>query len=87
MFLVQCRHDKKLPYYLRRYTCTSQMIRCLGYATELLQKLKRWQEAADIFHMVLEQNIYNLNRRGHWYERLSLIYDFHIKNKAKVSCE
>jgi len=53
-------------------------------AAEILEKLKKWVAATDVYRLILGQNIYNLNSRGHCYDRLALIYDFHIKDKAEV---
>ena len=83
-YTLSYRHDKALVPYLRRYTCTAQIIRCLGYAAEVLQKVKQWQQAADTYNLLLSQNMYSLSKRGYWYDRLALIYDFHIKAKDKV---
>lgn len=62
----------------------SQALRTLDYAADLLQKLRRYDEAADLYSVMLMQQIYRLNTRGYWYDRLALLHDFHLKNKAKV---
>ena len=54
-------HLGELDGYLRRYTCTSQILRCLGHAAELVEKVKDWQQAADIYQLMLSQRVYNLN--------------------------
>lgn len=62
----------------------SQALSSLGYGAEVLQKMKLYKEAAVLYTLMLQQKIYKLSTRGYWYDRLALIYDFHLKDKHKV---
>ncbi|XP_067948850.1 fanconi-associated nuclease 1-like [Watersipora subatra] len=77
--------DKHLPIYLRRYTCTGQILSCMSISADILQKLKKWDKAANIYDLMLSQKVYRLNSRGYWYERLSLICHSHMKNYERAA--
>lgn len=79
------RHDKQLPAHLRRYTCMSHALRTLACGIELLQKLRKYQKVVDLYRVMLDQKLYCPNARGHWYDRLALILDYHLKDKPGVS--
>lgn len=79
-----CRYDLTLPSQLVRYTCMSQIIRAISYAVDLLQKQKLYSEAVTVYEILLAQKTYCTSSRGYWYDRLALIYDYHLKDKHKV---
>lgn len=51
---------------------------------ELLQRRKDYKEAVSLLRKLLGQKVYCVDYRGHWWERLALNYDAHLKNPEKV---
>lgn len=82
--LAQHRHDLELPSYLRRFTAGSQYAYCFNRRIEALQRQKRYQEAVDLLDVLVRQDVYLLSHRGHWYERLALNVEQHLKNPQLV---
>lgn len=82
--LADCTHDLALPSFLRRFTAGSVFVYCLNKRIDALQRVKRYQEAVDLLAMLLDQNVYLLSHRGHWYERLSLNVEQHLKDTPQV---
>ncbi len=79
-------YDLKLPTYLRKFTANSVLVKCLSiYANEILQRLKKYSEANGIFEFLLfEQNVYLMNSRACWFERLSLNLETHLKQPVEA---
>ena len=82
--LKESQHDIQLPDFLRRFTAGSIHVYCLNKRIEALQRLKRYQEAVDLLSMLIAQEVYLLAHRGHWYERLALNMEQHLKNPQQV---
>lgn len=78
--------DMNLPIYLRGFTSGSTYCKFISiYAFEILQKLKKYQEANELFEfLILKQFTYLLSYRSKWYERLALNYETHLKNPFKA---
>jgi fanconi-associated nuclease 1 len=78
-------HDLKLPSYLRSFKCGYIYCKLLSiYANEVLQRLRKYQEANEIFEFLLnKQNTYLLLHKAKWYERLALNYETHLKDPVK----
>jgi hypothetical protein len=74
-------YDLKLPSYLRKFTANSVLVKCLSiYANEILQRLKKYAQANEIFKFLLfEQNGYLRDSRARWFERLALNLETHLK--------
>ena len=77
--------DKALPVYLLSFTSGSIYTKILSiFAFEVLQRLKKYQEANDLFEFLLyKQNVYRLGSRSKWFERLAINYETHLKNPLK----
>jgi len=81
--------DLDLPIFLRRYTAGSVYVYTFNKRIEALQCLKKYQEAVDLIRMLINQDVYLLTHRGHWYERLALNLEQHLKEPyevCRVSC-
>lgn len=78
--------DQSLPVFLRKFTSNSVLCKCLSiYANEVLQKLKKYAEANEVFKFLLEeQNTYSLDSRARWFERLSLNLETHLKQPQQA---
>ena len=71
-------HVKSLPVFLQKYTTLSVIIVALNKAVDLLEKMKKYTEAVKLLKRLLGLNVL-AKFRGHWYERLSLDLDSHLK--------
>lgn len=76
--------DLNLPLFLRRYTAGSVYVYVFNKRIEALQCLKRYQEAVDLIRMLIDQSVYLPTHRGHWYERLALNLEQHLKQPYEV---
>ena len=79
-----CSYDKTIPDFLRPFTAFSVYTRILNQGVELLQRRKDYQGAVSLLRKLLGQRVYCVDYRGHWWERLALNYDAHLKNSEKV---
>jgi Fanconi-associated nuclease 1 len=79
-------YDLKLPIYLRKFTSNCMLVKFLSiYANEILQKLKKYEEANDIFEFLLfQQSTYLLDSRAKWFERLALNLETHLKDSVRA---
>ncbi|XP_062580052.1 fanconi-associated nuclease 1-like [Saccostrea cucullata] len=77
-------HDKTLPDFLRPFTALSVYTRIINQGVELLQRRKEYTEAVSVLRRLLGQKVYCTDYRGHWWERLALNYDAHLKNQEKA---
>ncbi|KAK3097939.1 hypothetical protein FSP39_014690, partial [Pinctada imbricata] len=76
--------DKSLPMFLRPYTPAGVYMRILNQGVEVLQRRKEYSEAVCLLERLLGQETYCTDYRGHWWERLALNYDAHLKNLEKA---
>lgn len=83
-FFICYSYDKTLPEFLRPFTSFSVYTRILNQGVELLQRRKDYREAVSLLRKLLGQKVYCVDYRGHWWERLALNYDAHLKNPEKV---
>ena len=79
------RDDLDLPLFLRRYTAGSVYVYVFNKRIEALQCLKKYKEAVDLIKMLISQDVYLPTHRGHWYERLALNLEQHLKEPLEVS--
>ncbi|XP_061172918.1 fanconi-associated nuclease 1-like [Saccostrea echinata] len=77
-------HDKTLPHFLRPFTAFSVYTRIINQGVELLQRRKEYTGAVSVLRKLLSQQVYCTDYRGHWWERLALNYDAHLKNQEKA---
>ncbi|XP_069137446.1 fanconi-associated nuclease 1-like [Argopecten irradians] len=78
------RHDTNLPDFLRSYTACGVCVRVMNQGVEILQRRKDYTQAAKLLEKLLSQQTYCVTYRGHWWERLALNYDAHLKQPAKA---
>lgn len=81
-----CEHDSKLPGFLRVFTSGSIYCKIMSlYATEVLQKLGKYEEANEIFDFLLfKQKVYSGGSRAKYYERYSINLEAHMKEPIKA---
>ncbi len=86
MYVNSCftRYDKSLPSYLRVFTAGAVYTRVLSQDVELLQKLRQYDQAVALLEGLIKQDVYHVSYRGHWYERLALNLNQHLKKHAQV---
>ena len=79
-------YDILLPKYLRRFLANSIYCKILSlFSSEILQKMKFYKESNEIFEFLLfQQDLYLLDSRHHWYERLAINYETHLKDPYKA---
>lgn len=75
------KFDKKLPVFLRPYTACGVYTRVFNQGVEILQRRKDYPAAVDLLKKLLSQGCYCQHYRGHWWERLALNYDIHLKKQ------
>lgn len=74
---------KNLPEFLRSFSAQWVYTRLRSLEVEVLQRLKNYSKAVDILRELLNQKVYCQSRRGHWWERLALNVDQHLKDPVK----
>lgn len=81
--------DFERSYFLRRFTAGWIYCRILCYLASNLESVKRYDQAVEIYQILLNQNLFCLGRRGKWWERLVLDTSKHLKDhqKALELCE
>ncbi|XP_007424596.1 fanconi-associated nuclease 1 isoform X1 [Python bivittatus] len=81
------RHHRALPEYLRRFTVGWLYTRILSQGVEILQRLHKYEEAVEQLRELLAQEVYCVDSRGQWWERLALNLHQHLKDPEKaVAC-
>ncbi len=89
MFETVMKHDdtishvRQLPVFLRRFTRGAVLAYVVSRGVEVLERAKRHQEAVDTLRMLIEQDLYLPLYQGHWYERLTLDLDQHLKKPGE----
>lgn len=76
--------DLELPLFLRRFTAGSVYVSLFNKRIEALQCLKKYREAVDLLKKLIDQDVYLLTHRGHWYDRIALNLETHLKDHEKV---
>lgn len=67
-----------------RYNPGSLCIYVLTLCVESWEKLRDYVEANRLLVLLLSQAVFGYYKRGHWWERLALNLDSHLKEKSKV---
>lgn len=75
---------EKLPLYLRCYTVGWVYTRIMSRGVEILQRLRMYEEAVEELRNLLSQNVYCLDSRGRWWDRLALNLHQHLKQTEKA---
>ncbi|XP_077424278.1 fanconi-associated nuclease 1 isoform X2 [Vanacampus margaritifer] len=79
-------HQKELPVFLRSFTTGWAYTRILSRGVEILQRLRRYEEAVDELRSLLLQDVYCPDSRGRWWERLALNLQQHLKKPEQTIC-
>jgi len=72
------------PSFLIPFTCGHVYVRILSRGVELLERQRKYKEVVDLLEELLSQRLYGEHRRKKWWDRLTLVYDYHLKEKQKV---
>lgn len=79
------RHCSCYPRSWRlRYNPGSVCVSALSLCMESWEKLRDYVEANRLLVLLLSQSVFGYYKRGHWWERLALNLDSHLKEKSKV---
>jgi fanconi-associated nuclease 1 len=78
--LLSC--DMERSYFLRRYTAGWVYCRILSHLASILETLKKYSEAIEIYRILLFQQIYCCGYRGKWWERTVLDTSKHLKDSV-----
>ena len=68
-------HASSLPPFLRKFTQGSVMAYVLTKAVDACEKLRDYSQAVQLLRILLSQDLYLIDYRGLWYERLTLDLD------------
>ncbi len=79
-------HVTNLPSFLRKFTAGSVLCYVLSKGVEVHEKMKDYVQATNLLQELLQQSLYLPDYHGHWYERLVLDLDQHLK-KPRESLE
>jgi len=79
----EVNHVTELPCFLQRFSSLAVLTCGLSKGVELLEKDRQYEEAVKLLRQLLDSP--HLPRyRGHWYERLSLDLDSHLKSPKEA---
>ncbi|KAM9352561.1 fanconi-associated nuclease 1 [Symphorus nematophorus] len=79
-------HHVELPVFLRSFTTGWAYTRILSRGVEILQRLRRYEEAIEELQSLLSQSVYCLDSRGRWWDRLALNLHQHLKKPEQAIC-
>ncbi|KAM4618224.1 fanconi-associated nuclease 1-like [Polymixia lowei] len=77
-------HQEELPVFLRCFTTGWAYTRILSRGVEILQRLRRYEEAVEELQSLLAQSLYCPDSRGRWWDRLALNLQQHLKQPAQA---
>lgn len=77
-------HQEELPVFLRSFTAGWAYTRILSRGVEILQRLKRYEEAVTELQSLLSQSDYCQDSRGRWWDRLALNLHQHLKKTEQA---
>ncbi|XP_072242136.1 fanconi-associated nuclease 1 [Leuresthes tenuis] len=80
------RHEEELPVFLRSFTTGWAYTRILSRGVEILQRLRRYEEAVEELQSLLQQSVYCPDSRGRWWDRLALNLHQHLKKPEQAIC-
>ncbi|KAM4734845.1 fanconi-associated nuclease 1 isoform 2-T2 [Anableps anableps] len=79
-------HQEELPVFLRSFTTGWAYTRILSRGVEILQRLRRYEEAVEELQALLKQSVYCPDSRGRWWDRLALNLHQHLKKPDQAIC-
>lgn len=77
-------HEEQLPVFLRCFTTGWAYTRVLSRGVEILQRLRRYEEAVKELRSLLCQTVYCPDSRGRWWDRLALNLQQHLKQPEQT---
>uniref|UniRef100_UPI003AAB1272 fanconi-associated nuclease 1 n=1 Tax=Centroberyx gerrardi TaxID=166262 RepID=UPI003AAB1272 len=77
-------HQEELPVFLRSFTTGWAYARILSRGVEILQRLRRYEEAVEELRSLLAQAVYCPDSRGRWWDRLALNLHQHLKQPEQA---
>ncbi|XP_056138184.1 fanconi-associated nuclease 1 [Lampris incognitus] len=80
------RHQEGLPVFLRCFTSGWAYTRIRSRGVEILQRLRRYQDAVEELQSLLAQSVYCPDSRGRWWDRLALNLHQHLKKPEQAIC-
>ncbi|KAJ8249174.1 hypothetical protein GJAV_G00231970 [Gymnothorax javanicus] len=81
------RHQEELPVFLRCFTAGWAYTRLLSRGVEILQRLRRYEEAVLQLRCLLTQSTFCPDSRGRWWDRLALNLHQHLKRTEQaIAC-
>ncbi|KAM9753456.1 fanconi-associated nuclease 1 [Menidia menidia] len=78
------KHQEELPVFLRSFTTGWAYTRILSRGVEILQRLRRYEEAVEELQSLLQQSVYCADSRGRWWDRLALNLHQHLKKPEQA---
>ncbi|XP_008288992.1 fanconi-associated nuclease 1 [Stegastes partitus] len=79
-------HQEELPVFLRSFTTGWAYTRILSRGVEILQRLRRYEDAVEELQSLLLQPVYCPDSRGRWWDRLALNLHQHLKKPEQAIC-
>ncbi|XP_067091145.1 fanconi-associated nuclease 1 [Osmerus mordax] len=77
-------HEENLPVFLRCFTTGWAYTRVLSRGVEILQRLRRYEEAVEELRSLLGQSVYCPDSRGRWWDRIALNLQQHLKQPKQA---
>uniref|UniRef100_A0A672SDQ1 Fanconi-associated nuclease n=1 Tax=Sinocyclocheilus grahami TaxID=75366 RepID=A0A672SDQ1_SINGR len=77
-------HQEQLPVFLRCFTVGWTYTRILSRGVEILQRLRRYEDAVEELRNLLSQSVYCVDSRGRWWDRLALNLQQHLKKHEQA---
>ncbi|RVE71681.1 hypothetical protein OJAV_G00054470 [Oryzias javanicus] len=78
------RHHEELPVFLRSFTTGWAYTRILSRGVEILQRLRRYEDAVEELQFLLRQTVYCVDSRGRWWDRMALNLHQHLKKPKQA---
>ncbi|XP_062860610.1 fanconi-associated nuclease 1 [Trichomycterus rosablanca] len=78
------RWQEELPVFLRCFTVGWTYTRILSRGVEILQRLRRYEDAVEELKSLLSQSTYCPVSRGRWWDRLALNLQQHLKQHEQA---
>ncbi|XP_051953481.1 fanconi-associated nuclease 1-like [Xyrauchen texanus] len=79
-------NQEELPVFLRCFTVGWTYTRIVSRGVEILQRLRRYDDAVEELRNLLSQSVYCPDSRGRWWDRLALNLQQHLKQHEQAIC-
>ncbi|XP_076847643.1 fanconi-associated nuclease 1 [Brachyhypopomus gauderio] len=76
--------QEELPVFLRCFTVGWTYTRILSRGVEILQRLRRYEDAVEELRSLLSQSVFCPDSRGRWWDRLALNLHQHLKRPEQA---